>query len=126
MDETPREKWAGYFGLFMTLIPAMIVAGFMPEWDVLPFVGWLAIATVGAGVAGAIATPLWGRGAVAGALAGAGVMVGIVVYVAVRGALTDHHTYLSIELVIGALLGAAPGMILYSKWARATLDNPLP
>lgn len=120
VDETPREKWAGYLGLFTTIVPAMIVAGFMPEWDVLPFAGWLAIATLGAGLAGAIATPLWARGAVSGALAGAGALVGIVVYVAVRGGLTDHHTYLSIELVIGALLGAAPGMILYSKWARVT------
>ena len=44
MDETPREKWAGIFGGVVSIIPAMIVAGFMPEWDVLPFAGWLAVA----------------------------------------------------------------------------------
>ncbi len=118
-NETPREKFAGYFGLVVTLIPAMIVSGFFPDWNVLSNEVWLAIATVGAGVAGAIATPLWPRGAIAGALAGAGVMLGIWAYVAIRGALTDHYTFLKLELVIGAMLGAAPGMLLYSRWASA-------
>jgi hypothetical protein len=123
-DETPREKFAGYFGMFVTLIPALFVSGFFPEWDVLPNEAWFAIATVGAGVAGAIAAPLWPRGAVAGALAGAGILLGIWAYVAVRGALTGHHTFLSIELIIGAGLGALPGLILYSKWASAKNQRP--
>lgn len=120
MGETPREKWASYLGLFVTLIPAMITSGFMPDWDVLPFETWLAIATLGAAVAGAIATPRLARGALAGALAGAGVMIGVWAYVAIRGGLTGNHTFLKIELVIGALIGAAPGMVLYDKWARVT------
>src|SRR5438132_8049830 len=118
MDESPREKWATYLGLFVTVIPAMIASGFMPEWNVLPFLGWLAIATLGAGIAGAIATPLWSRGALAGALMGAGVLLGIWLYVTIRAGLTGHHTFLRIELAVGALLGATPGMLLFYKWAR--------
>src|SRR5688572_11952367 len=100
MDETPREKWAGYLGLFATSFPALIASGFMPAWDVLPFAVWLAIAAVGAGIAGAIATPLWSRGAVAGALAGVGGVVGTWLYVAIRSGLTGHSTFLKLELVI--------------------------
>jgi len=118
MAESRREKWAGWLGLFVTVVPAMITSGFMPQWDVLPFLGWLGVATVGAAVSGAIATPRWGRGAVAGALVGAGILFGTWAYVALRGSLTGHHTFLKIELAIGALLGAAPGIALYTKWAR--------
>jgi hypothetical protein len=117
-DETPREKWAGYLGLFFTIIPGMIVSGFMPAWDVLPFQLWLAIATAGAAVAGAIATPRTLRGAVAGAVAGAGVMLGIFAYVALRAGISGNHTFLKLEIMIGALVGAVPGALLYAKWAR--------
>jgi hypothetical protein len=126
MVESPREKWAGYFGLFMTLIPGMIVSGFMPEWNVLPFAGWLGIAAGGAAIAGAIATPRWLRGAVAGTLIGAGMLLGIWLYVAIRAGLTGSHTFLKLELVIGALIGGAPGMLLFSKWARMQPSKALP
>jgi hypothetical protein len=125
-DETPREKFAGYFGLIVTLIPALMISDFFPEWNVLPGEVWLAIATVGAGIAGAIATPLWARGAVAGAIAGAGVMLGIWAYVAIRSSLTGHNTFLSLELLIGVGIGCAPGMLLYSKWASAKNQQPTP
>ncbi|MBI2194095.1 MAG: hypothetical protein HYU36_19135 [Planctomycetes bacterium] len=118
MNESPRETWAAYLGGAVTIIPAMIVSGFMPKWNMLPFTGWLAIATVGAGIAGAIATPRWARGALAGALAGAGVLLGMSLYVALRAALTGNNTFLKIELGIGAVLGAAPGMLLFTHWAR--------
>ena len=118
MDETPRETWAIYLGMAATIIPAMIASDFMPAWNVLPFGGWLAIATAGAGVAGAIATPFWVRGAMAGALAGCGVLFGMWLYVAIRTALTGNNTFLKFELVIGAVIGAAPGLLLYGKWAR--------
>jgi hypothetical protein len=107
-----------YLGLFATIIPAMIASDFMPEWNVLPFGGWLAIATAGAALAGAIATPYWLRGMIAGALAGAGALLGMWLYVIIRAGLTGHATFLKLELVLGALLGAAPGMLLFRAWAR--------
>ena len=118
MDETPRENWAIWIGLFSTLIPGMIASGFMPEWNVLPFAGWVAIATIGAMIAGAIATPLMLRGAISGAIAGAGMMIGLWLYVVARSALTGNSTLFKLELVIGGMLGAAPGMLLYGAWAR--------
>jgi hypothetical protein len=117
-DETPREKWGFYFGAAVTLVPAMIVAGFMPDWDVLPFAGWLAIAAVGGAIAGAIATTRPLIGVLSGALMGAGVLVGIWGYVNARAALTGNATFFKLELAIGALLGAAPGAILYWTAAR--------
>ena len=118
MDETPRENWAEYFGLFTSVIPAMIATGFMPAWNVLPLVGWLAIATVGCGIAGAIATPLWFRGLISGLIAGAGIFGGMWLYVTVRASLTGHHKIWKPELVVGAMIGGAPGMLLYYIWAR--------
>ncbi len=120
MDETPRENWATWIGLFVTIIPGMIVSGFMPEWDVLPVAGWIAIAVIGSAIAGAIATPLVVRGAVSGAITGVGMMIGLWLYVVLRSALTGHNTFLKVELVIGGLLGAAPGLLLYGAWARKT------
>src|SRR6187399_3319221 len=98
MDETPREAWASYLGIFAIILPALIASNFMPAWNVLPFWGWLAIATAGAGIAGAIATPFWRRGGISGALAGAGALLGIWLYVAIRTALTGNNTFWKVEL----------------------------
>ncbi len=117
MDESPREKWALYFGMFATIIPAMIASDFMPAWNVLPFVGWLAIATVGAGIAGTIATPYWGRGLISGAIAGAGALLGIWLYVTIRTSITGDGAFWKLELVVGTMIGSAPGMLLYCMWA---------
>ena len=57
LDETPRENWATWIGIISTIIPATIVSGFMPDWNVLPYNGWLAIAAIGSAIAGAIAPP---------------------------------------------------------------------
>jgi hypothetical protein len=118
MHQTPRENWAEYFGLAASVIPAMIATGFMPAWDVLPHIGWLAIATVGCGIAGAIATPLWRRGLISGLIAGAGIFAGIWLYVAARTNLLVHHKIYRFELGLGAMIGWAPGLILYYTWAR--------
>jgi hypothetical protein len=118
MKETPRETCAAWIGLFVTLIPAMIVSGFMPDWNVLPVGGWVAIATIGAGISGAIATPLTARGALCGAMAGAGALGGMWLYAEVRSALTGSNTFMKLELVIAGLLGGLPGLLLYNVWAR--------
>ena len=118
MEESRRETWALYVGLAATIIPGMIASNFMPAWNVLPFEGWLAIATVGAAVAGIIATPYWFRGMIAGALTGAGILLGIWLYVALRVWLTGNNSFFKIELVIGAIIGGGPGLILYGAWAR--------
>src|SRR4051794_26045543 len=117
MGETPREKWAGICGMFVTIIPGMIASNFMPDWNMLPFVGWLGIATIGAAIAGAAATPLWFRGLIAGAVMGAGVLMGIWLYVTIRAGITGSNVFWKPEIVIGVLLGATPGMLLFSMWA---------
>jgi hypothetical protein len=121
LHETFREKWAEYFGLATSIIPAMIATGFMPKWDVLPRAAWLAIATMGTAIAGALSTPLWVRGLISGAVAGAGIFGGIWLYVAVRSSLMGPDTILRQELVIGAMIGWAPGLFLYYTWARPKL-----
>src|SRR5687767_4407612 len=93
MDESPREKWAMWLGILATVLPGMIPSNFMPKWNVLPFIGWLAVATVGSATAGAIAAPRWFRGAIAGALAGVGALLGIWLYVLIRAELTGHTTF---------------------------------
>ena len=118
LNQTPRENWAEYMLLAASVIPAMIATGFMPAWNVLPLGGWLAIATLGAGIAGAIATPHWSRGLVSGLMAGAGIFAGIWLYVAARTSMTEGPEISRYELVVGAMIGWAPGLILYYTWAR--------
>jgi hypothetical protein len=118
LEETPREKWTTYLGLFASVIPGMIVTGFMPGWNVLPLIGWLAIATLGGGIAGALSTPLRFRGLISGAISYAGVFAGMLLYVTVRASLLSDHPIWRVELVVGALLGWSPGMILYGILVR--------
>ena len=118
MEETPRENIATWVGIIATLFPGMMVSGFMPNWNVLPVAGWVVVAMVGSAIAGAIATPLMVRGAISGIVAGLGMMIGLWMYVAIRSALTGNNTFFKLELAIGGLLGAAPGMLLYRSWAR--------
>ena len=113
-----REKFALGLGATCTIFPSMIVAGFMPLWDVLPFAGWLTIATLGSGIAGAIGTPRAARGAIAGGLIGGGALLGLVAYTIVRYAIIPVDSFLHLELAIGACLGAIPGWLLYDQWAR--------
>jgi hypothetical protein len=84
----------------------------------LPFWAWFAIATAGAGLAGALATPLWLRGLVCGLLAGGGIFTGIWLYVLARTTVWNNVAVSKPELVLGALIGWAPGAILYHTWAR--------
>ncbi len=118
VNQTPREHWAEYLLLAASVIPAMIATGFMPAWNVLPLGGWLVIAIVGAGIAGAIAAPLRSRGLISGLIAGAGIFAGIWLYVAVRLSMLKNVSVSRPELVVGAMIGWAPGLILYYTWAR--------
>ena len=113
MNQTPREHWAEYLLLATSVIPAMIATGFMPAWDVLPRGGWLAIAIVGGGLAGALGTPLWTRGLVSGLIAGIGIFAGIWLYVAARRSGSNEVRVSRPELVVGAMIGWAPGLILF-------------
>lgn len=118
MEQTNREKWASWIGMFFAIIPSMIVSGFMPDWNVLPELGWLGITAAGCAIAGAISTPRTLPGMITGMLAGTGMMVASWKYVALRQAVIDSDTYYHLELVIAGLIGAAPGMMLYNVWAR--------
>ncbi len=122
MDQTPREKWAEYLGLAASIIPAMIATGFMPAWDVLPHGVWLAIATVGCGIAGAIATPLRRRGLISGLVGGAGIFAGIWLVTIFMNTI-NNHKILRYELAIGAVIGGIPGLILYYMWARPRAER---
>jgi hypothetical protein len=76
------------------------------------------ISTLGFGIAGAIATPLWFQGMISGLIAGSGVFLGIWLYISIRVLSTGHPVSWNGEFVVGALLGYAPGVLLYYFWAR--------
>ncbi len=114
-EQTPREKWAMYLAMCAVGIPSLIVSGFLPESlkSVLPFAGWLAIAVIGTALAAAIMKPYCFRSILSGALVGAGALLGILFYVKLRIHFTGNATFFWLELMIGAVIGAVPGILLY-------------
>ncbi|MEL7224398.1 MAG: hypothetical protein AAGL17_05935 [Cyanobacteria bacterium J06576_12] len=114
---TPRQNVALMVGGAATIVPGMIMSGFMPEWDVLPATSWLAIAAIGSAVGGVIGFPRqWLRASIAGAITGSGALIGLILYVYFRTLVIDSDTFIRIELAIGPLLGALPGGALFSRW----------
>lgn len=109
-EASTLNKVASYGLLFAVIIPAMIVAGFFPEWSALSFDGWLAFATVGAAVFGMGyvkgRAPLF-VGALGGALVAPGALCAIYYYT------RDRETVLKIEIALAFFVGAAPGIAVY-------------
>ena len=104
------NKVASFALLFVVIIPAMIVAGFFPEWQRLSLVEWFAIATVGAAVAGVgyvQGRAPWYVDALGGALVAPGALLAIDLYT------RERTTVLRIELALAFFLGAAPGFVAY-------------
>lgn len=117
MELSQREKAGMGIGIGTAVITGLISSGFFPDFDVLPSFAWLLIAGLGGTVAGFVASPraLWGT--IAGGLAGTGMMLGIWGYVAVRSSI-GPDSILRIEIALAALIGALPGLILFTQRAR--------
>jgi len=104
------NKVASFALIFVVIIPAMIVAGFFPEWQRLSLVEWLAIATIGAAVAGVgyvQGRAPWYVGALGGALVAPGALLAIDLYT------RERTTVFRIEIALAFFLGAAPGLVAY-------------
>lgn len=124
---SPRQNIALIVGGAATVVPGMIMAGFMPEWDVLPATSWLAIAAIGSAVGGVIAFPRqWLRASIAGAITGIGALLGLLLYTYLRFLLLDSSTFLRIELAIGSTLGAVPGIMLFRYWVKRPRPTQAP
>lgn len=120
LAEPTRNEKAGLFVTVMSVaFPALIVCGFAPDFDVLPYVGWLVIAGGGAALGIALYTREWVHGAVAGGLIGCGALLGIEGYIAARDLLIRSDTFLDWELLIGACVGAIPGFVYLTLMRRA-------
>ena len=113
-----RQKLALYLGIICTVIPGMMLSGFLPGANIMPLLGWLGLAAGGTAIAGAIATPRWLRGAISGALIGIDVLMGLLLYIELRTMLLNSDTFLKLEIAIGAGIGSIPGFILFAKWAQ--------
>ena len=84
--------------------------------------GWVAVATVGGAIGGAIYDEhAPAKTAVCGALAGCGTVLAIPYYTEMRASLSD--TFLSAEFVIPMVIGSLPGIALYKLWA--TRSHPV-
>ncbi|EAQ80309.1 hypothetical protein [Blastopirellula marina] len=121
-NETPNEMIGGWIAAITIILPSMIVSGFMPEWNALPYFVWLAIAGAGGAVGAAIYTLRWIHGGIGGAVMGVGAVVGVHAYVILRSMLIDSGNFFSLELLIGAGLGALPGLVYLSFVASASDD----
>ncbi len=117
MELSQREKAGMGIGIGTAVVTGLISSGFFPDFDVLPSFAWLLIAGLGGTVAGFVASPraLWGSAA--GGLAGTGMVLSIWGYVAVRSSF-GPDSILRIEIAIAALLGALPGLVMFSQRAR--------
>ena len=112
-EETVNQKIGSFIAVFTILIPGIIVSDFMPEFNVLPFGLWLTIAAVGGGISGAVYTKRLVLGSVSGLVLGAGALLGVYNYVDIRSLIIDSQTYFTLELIVGAAIGAIPGFIIY-------------
>lgn len=117
-NETPLQRLGYSIGTFGIILPGMIVSGFMPNWNVLPFVVWWGIAILSGAIGGfLIGTPRLAA-AIAGGVVGAGALLGVAFYVDVRSLVITSETYFTFELLIGALIGSGPGLVLFSFIAK--------
>lgn len=106
------------------VIPAMIITGFMPEWDVLPLWAWTVIAALSGGIGIALLVErLRGLAFMAGFIGGAGALIGMVIYVPLRAQLSE--SFFTIEFVIPCVLGGLPGFILYGIGSRLLPKKPV-
>lgn len=110
-DETLNEKIGGWIAVIVISFSALISGGFMPEWNVLPYAAWLAIAGVGGAIGVAIYTRNWLHGTIAGVIIGIGAVLGVHGYVIARSTVIDADTFFTPELLIGGGLGAIPGLL---------------
>lgn len=115
---TTRQKTGLWVGAAFAVIPGLIVAGFFPDFNVLPTWIWLLIATIGSAVGGSIAASRMLFGALTGGLAGLGAVAGILGYIEFRSTILPTESFMRLEIAIGALLGAAPGMASFFRFAK--------
>ena len=117
MDETPAQKVGYFIAGAGVILPAMIVSGFMPLWNVLPLPAWIAIAAGSCGIGMAIGHKPRVAALIGGAVAGGCIPFALIGYVLIREKLTA--TFFSIELLIPGLVGALPGFFVYKLIASA-------
>lgn len=110
-DETLNEKIGGWIAIIVISTSALISGGFMPEFNVLPYVAWLAIAGLGGAIGVAIYTRNWLHGTIAGLIIGVGAVLGVHAYIIARSMLIEGGTFFSLELLIGGGLGSIPGLL---------------
>lgn len=118
MSLSKNENIGLAIGSLATVVPGMIMSGFMPEFNVLPTWGWMAIATVGSMFGGMVAAEHRIPGAITGGVVGLGALLGVVFYSTFRMWVFPTDTVLRLELALAALIGSAPGMIAFVKLAK--------
>ncbi|MCC9607266.1 hypothetical protein LOC68_13660 [Blastopirellula sp. JC732] len=109
--ETLNEQIGGWVAVIVITICALISGGFMPDWNVLPYVVWLAIAGLGGAIGVAIYTQNWLHGTIAGVIIGVGAVLGVHAYIIARSMLLEGWPFFKLELMLGGGLGALPGLL---------------
>lgn len=110
------KNFIGILAVAFTVIPAMILSGFFPEWNVLPFENWVLIATIGTGICTAFLVPRWYKGLLTGAIIALGALYGLYYYVPFRIAFISNSAIFRIEIALAVLIGAIPGVIVLFAW----------
>ena len=118
MSEETFGQQAGFWIACIGLaIPTMIMAGFMPDWNVLPAWAWITISSVSCGIGMSISAEPRAAALVGGLIGGACIPIAVYYYVEWRVALTP--TFWSIEFVIPGLIGSLPGFGAYALMKKA-------
>jgi len=123
VEETWSQKIGSLIAGVGIVFPSMILAGFMPDWNVLPLAGWIAISATAGAVGACIAWPPRIASFLRGAIAGIVIPFALIPYVAFRLAL--GNTFFNLELIIPGLIGALPGWLAYKgiSWAFTPGDD---
>lgn len=116
-EETAGQKFGTWIAILGVTFPSMIAAGFMADWNILPLWMWISISAAVAGIGVGIGYRPMIAAFLGGVIGGASIPIALVVYVVIRARLTE--TFVNVELLVPAVIGALPGIAVYKfvAWA---------
>ncbi|TWT32945.1 hypothetical protein Enr8_27610 [Blastopirellula retiformator] len=109
--ESRGQKFGAIIAVILVFPPAAIAGGFLPQLNVLPFWGWLAIAMIGGSISVVIVSGWPLHGTIAGLMLGLGAVLAAYFYGYVRLTLLGSSYFFFAEPFVASVVGMIPSFI---------------